>query len=64
MGGLFKTPKMPSVQNNVTPQTVTDDSKKIEEERLRFAKRKGRAANILTADYRNASQAAKKLLGE
>lgn len=66
MGGLFKAPKMPSVENTITPQTITDDSRKIEEERKRFASRRGRAANILTSDYRNAgtSMAAKKLLGE
>lgn len=64
MSGIFKTPRMPAVQNTVAPTTITDDSKKIEEERKRFALRKGRAANILTNDYRDASAAAKKLLGE
>lgn len=64
MSALFKTPSMPSVQNSVAPTTITDDSKKIDEERKRFALRRGRAANILTNDYRAQSQAAKKLLGE
>ncbi len=62
MSGLFKTPSMPAVQNLTTPTTVTNDNKKIEEERKRFALRKGRAANILTNDYR--TPAGKKLLGE
>ena len=62
MSGIFKTPRMPAVQNTVAPTTITDDSKKIEEERKRFALRKGRAANVLVNDYRTA--AAKKLLGE
>ena len=62
MSGLFKTPSMPAIQNSVTPTTVTDDSKKVNEERRRFAMRQGRAANILTQDYRTA--AAKKLLGD
>jgi len=66
MSGLFKTPKMPAVQSTVTPTTVTDDTKNIADERRRFAQRRGRAANILTQDYRTAgmSTAAKKLLGE
>ena len=46
MSALFKTPSMPSVQNSVAPTTITDDSKKIDEERKRFALRRGRAANI------------------
>lgn len=66
MSGLFSTPKMPEIKNTVTPTAVTDDSKNIADERRRFAQRRGRAANILTQDYRNAgmSSAAKKLLGE
>ena len=62
MSGLFKTPSMPTIQNTVTPTAVSDDSKKVAEERKRFAMRQGRAANILTQDYRTA--AAKKLLGD
>jgi hypothetical protein len=62
MSGLFKTPSMPAVQNTVTPTTVTDDSKKVADERKRFAMRRGRAANILTQDYR--TPAGKSLLGE
>lgn len=61
MSGLFKAPKMPAVQNTVTPTTVTNDTKNIADERRRFAMRQGRAANILTQDYRSAS---KKLLGD
>lgn len=63
MSGIFKTPKMPEMEDNNFVETM-DAGRKAEEERERLAKRKGRAANILTQDYRGVSSTAKNLLGQ
>lgn len=48
-----------------TPQMVEDNTKAVEEERLRNAKKQGRASTILAGDWRASSTGAgKRLLGE
>lgn len=60
MSGVFSKPKMPEVKQ--TPPTVVDETRAVEDERKRLASRQGRAANILTEDYRQ--RTGKTLLGQ
>ena len=71
MSSLFQGVQYPvyEVSSTTTASTTTDAAKAKEEERLRLARRKGLAANVLT-NYRQSSgstasnSAAKTLLGE
>lgn len=48
-----------------TPQVVEDNTKAVEQERLRNAKKQGRASTILAGDWRaSGNGAGKRLLGE
>lgn len=60
MSGIISKPKMPEVKQ-ATP-TVVDETRAVEDERKRLASRQGRAANILTEDYRQTT--GKTLLGQ
>lgn len=66
MSSMFKTPKMPGLQDSPKPQQITDDSREAEEERRRRAARRGAASTVLTSDYKGAahSSPSKTLLGE
>ena len=68
MSSIFSGPKMPQQQQTVTPVAVTDTSKATEEARLRAARKRGLASNILAGDYRTGGQpvqtTAKTLLGQ
>lgn len=62
----LKTPKYDTAQEEKpTPQVVEDNTKAVEQERLRSAKKQGRASTILAGDWRASSTGAgKRLLGE
>ncbi|MDR1195593.1 MAG: hypothetical protein LBL00_03850 [Endomicrobium sp.] len=68
MSSLFSAPSMPKIQE--IPRTpVVDEGKKLQEEEIRAAKRKGRASTILSdfnsrRQQTSSSAASKTLLGE
>lgn len=64
MSGLFKMQQPPQMQEAAKPVSV-DETKIVDNERDRLARRRGRASTILAGDYNAASNgAAKTLLGQ
>lgn len=61
---MFNTPKMPEAPQPVVQYSsaASEIDKSVEQERLRLAKKRGRAANVLTMDYAG-NQKASDILG-